>query len=60
MINGFMTAVSCYTNACRANNTEDYVVEQSSGLPVDNITKVSGKELFRDSQYMVNSIFPLC
>ncbi|XP_037540388.1 protein SSUH2 homolog [Nematolebias whitei] len=35
------------------NNTEDYVVEQSSGLHVDNISKVSGKELFRDSQYMV-------
>ncbi|XP_017264828.1 protein SSUH2 homolog isoform X2 [Kryptolebias marmoratus] len=35
------------------NNSDDYVVEQSSGLQVDNLTKVSGKELFRDSQYMV-------
>ncbi|XP_013872106.1 protein SSUH2 homolog [Austrofundulus limnaeus] len=35
------------------NNAEDYVVEQSSGLRLDNLSKVSGKELFRDSQYMV-------
>lgn len=37
----------------RTNNTNDYVVEQSSGLQVDNFSKVSGKEVFRDSQYMV-------
>ncbi|XP_038127294.1 protein SSUH2 homolog isoform X1 [Cyprinodon tularosa] len=35
------------------NNSEDYVVEQSSGLQVANLSKVTGKELFRDSQYMV-------
>ncbi|XP_067095214.1 protein SSUH2 homolog isoform X4 [Osmerus mordax] len=35
------------------NNTEDYVVEQSSGLHVANLSGVSGKELFRDTQYMV-------
>ncbi|XP_070824044.1 protein SSUH2 homolog isoform X1 [Chaetodon trifascialis] len=35
------------------NNIDHYVVEQSSGLQVDNLSKVSGKELFRDSQYMV-------
>ncbi|XP_041859943.1 protein SSUH2 homolog isoform X2 [Melanotaenia boesemani] len=35
------------------NNSDDYVVEQSSGLPVENLRKVSGKELFRDSKYMV-------
>ncbi|XP_046897087.1 protein SSUH2 homolog isoform X1 [Hypomesus transpacificus] len=35
------------------NNTEDYVVEQSSGLHVTNLSGVSGKELFRDTQYMV-------
>ncbi|KAI3356904.1 hypothetical protein L3Q82_003551 [Scortum barcoo] len=35
------------------NNTDNYVVEQSSGLQVDNLSHVSGKELFRDSQYMV-------
>ncbi|XP_053173366.1 protein SSUH2 homolog [Scomber japonicus] len=35
------------------NNCDNYVVEQSSGLKVDNLSKVSGKELFRDSQYMV-------
>ncbi|KAK2851553.1 hypothetical protein Q5P01_007829 [Channa striata] len=35
------------------NNSDDYVVEQSSGLHVTNLSKVSGKELFRDSQYTV-------
>ncbi|XP_011600815.1 protein SSUH2 homolog isoform X1 [Takifugu rubripes] len=35
------------------NNSNDYVVEQSSGLQVDNFSKVSGKEVYRDSQYMV-------
>lgn len=35
------------------NNSNDYVVEQLSGLQVDNLSKVSGKELFRDSQYLV-------
>lgn len=35
------------------NNSDDYVVEQSSGLQIDNLSKVSGKELFRDSQYLV-------
>lgn len=37
----------------RTNNANDYVVEQSSGLQVDNFSKVSGKEVFRDSQFMV-------
>uniref|UniRef100_A0A8D0D1E6 Ssu-2 homolog, related sequence 1 n=1 Tax=Sander lucioperca TaxID=283035 RepID=A0A8D0D1E6_SANLU len=35
------------------NNSDNYVVEQSSGLQVHNLSSVSGKELFRDSQYMV-------
>ncbi|KAL1021565.1 hypothetical protein UPYG_G00014870 [Umbra pygmaea] len=35
------------------NNLEDYVVEQSSGLPVANLSNVSGKEMLRDTQYMV-------
>ncbi|TDH10382.1 hypothetical protein EPR50_G00075060 [Perca flavescens] len=35
------------------NNSDNYVVEQSSGLQVHNLSNVSGKELFRDSQYMV-------
>ncbi|CAG6021585.1 unnamed protein product [Menidia menidia] len=35
------------------NNSDAYVVEQSSGLQLENLSKVSGKELFRDSQYMV-------
>lgn len=34
-------------------NTDNYVVEQSSGLQLDNLSKVTGKELFRDSQYLV-------
>lgn len=35
------------------NNSDCYVVEQSSGLQSDNLSSVSGNELFRDSQYMV-------
>ncbi|PWA31867.1 hypothetical protein CCH79_00006695 [Gambusia affinis] len=35
------------------NNCDNYVVEQSSGLQVSNLSQVSGKELFRDSQYLV-------
>uniref|UniRef100_A0A1A8J9S4 Ssu-2 homolog n=3 Tax=Nothobranchius TaxID=28779 RepID=A0A1A8J9S4_NOTKU len=35
------------------NNTDAHVVEQSSGLHVDNLSEVSGKTLFRDSQFMV-------
>ncbi|XP_054645915.1 protein SSUH2 homolog isoform X2 [Dunckerocampus dactyliophorus] len=39
------------------NNCDDYVVEQPSGLKVDNLSKVSGVELFRDCQYLV---YPVC
>ncbi|KAM6977077.1 protein SSUH2 homolog isoform 1-T2 [Aplochiton taeniatus] len=35
------------------NNKEDFVIEQSSGLEMANLSHVTGKELFRDSQYMV-------
>ncbi|KAI1900006.1 hypothetical protein AGOR_G00067770 [Albula goreensis] len=35
------------------NNIDDFVVEQSSGLKVENLSKVTGKELFKDTQYMV-------
>ncbi|XP_076022541.1 protein SSUH2 homolog isoform X2 [Genypterus blacodes] len=35
------------------NNSDSYVVEQSSGLQVDNLSKVSGKELYKDTQYLV-------
>ncbi|KAM9342662.1 protein SSUH2 homolog isoform 1-T1 [Pholidichthys leucotaenia] len=35
------------------NNSDNYVVEQLSGLHVENFSQVSGKELFRDSQYLV-------
>jgi hypothetical protein len=30
-------------------------VEQSSGLHVVNLSKVSGQEMFRDAQYMVKT-----
>ncbi|XP_056279736.1 protein SSUH2 homolog [Pseudoliparis swirei] len=45
--------VYIHLNVKWTNNCDDYVVDQSSGLQVDNISKVSGKELFRDSQYLV-------
>ncbi|KAG5836579.1 protein SSUH2 homolog [Anguilla anguilla] len=35
------------------NNKDDFVVEQSSGLKVENLNSVSGKELFKDTQYLV-------
>ncbi|XP_076122146.1 protein SSUH2 homolog isoform X1 [Alosa pseudoharengus] len=35
------------------NHTDVYVVEQASGLKVDNLSKVSGKEMYKDSQYLV-------
>ncbi|KAI4901588.1 hypothetical protein NFI96_012104 [Prochilodus magdalenae] len=35
------------------NNKDDFVVEQSSGLRVENLSKVSGREMFKDSQYML-------
>ncbi|XP_017286989.1 protein SSUH2 homolog isoform X2 [Kryptolebias marmoratus] len=34
------------------NNENDYVVEQNSGLKIDDLDSVSGKELFKNSQYM--------
>ncbi|KAK0155107.1 Protein SSUH2 [Merluccius polli] len=37
----------------KTNNSSDYVVEQSSGLLLANLNKVTGKELFKDSQYLV-------
>lgn len=35
------------------NNSDAYIVDQLSGLKGENLSKVSGKELFRDTQYMV-------
>ncbi|KAJ8260324.1 hypothetical protein GJAV_G00179660 [Gymnothorax javanicus] len=35
------------------NNKEDFVVEQSSGLKVGNLSSATGKELFKDTQYLV-------
>ncbi|CAL8367808.1 unnamed protein product [Lota lota] len=35
------------------NNSSDYIVEQSSGLLLENLNQVTGKELFKDARYMV-------
>ncbi|KAJ8388115.1 hypothetical protein AAFF_G00147330 [Aldrovandia affinis] len=35
------------------NNVDDFVGDHSSGLPMEKLKSVSGKELFRDAQYMV-------
>ncbi|XP_019716110.1 protein SSUH2 homolog [Hippocampus comes] len=35
------------------NHVEDHVVEQNSGLKIDNLRSVSGKELFKNNQYLV-------
>ncbi|XP_036958203.1 protein SSUH2 homolog [Acanthopagrus latus] len=38
------------------NNVEDHVVEQNSGLQIDDLRSVSGKELFKNNQYL---LYPL-
>ncbi|KAM6975876.1 protein SSUH2 homolog [Tautogolabrus adspersus] len=38
------------------NNIDNCVVEQSSGLKMDNLNKASGQELFKDSQNMVHPV----
>ncbi|XP_063766473.1 uncharacterized protein LOC134882599 isoform X2 [Eleginops maclovinus] len=38
------------------NNVEDHVVRQDSGLEADDLRSVSGKELFKNSQYL---LYPL-
>ncbi|XP_030277096.1 protein SSUH2 homolog [Sparus aurata] len=38
------------------NNVEDHVVEQKSGLKIDDLRSVSGKELFKNNQYL---LYPL-
>ncbi|XP_071351266.1 protein SSUH2 homolog [Trachinotus anak] len=38
------------------NHVEDHVVEQNSGLKVDELQSVSGKELFKNNQYL---LYPL-
>ncbi|XP_070815768.1 protein SSUH2 homolog [Chaetodon trifascialis] len=38
------------------NHVEDHVVEQNSGLKIDDLRSVSGKELFKNSQYL---LYPL-
>ena len=37
----------------RTNNSSDYIVEQSSGLLLENLNQVTGKELFKDAKYLV-------
>ncbi|KAG7226817.1 hypothetical protein INR49_014166 [Caranx melampygus] len=43
-------------NCHRTNHVEDHVVEQNSGLAVDDLRSVSGKELYKYNQYM---LYPL-
>lgn len=38
------------------NNVEDHVVEQNSGLQIDDLRSVTGKELFKNNQYL---LYPL-
>ncbi|KAG8007548.1 Protein SSUH2-like protein [Nibea albiflora] len=38
------------------NQVDDHVVEQNSGLQIDDLRSVSGKELFKNSQYL---LYPL-
>ncbi|XP_037534897.1 protein SSUH2 homolog [Nematolebias whitei] len=38
-------------------NVDNHVVEQNSGLKVDDLGSVSGKELFKNSQYMVYPLY---
>lgn len=38
------------------NHVEDHVVEQNSGLKIDDLRTVSGKELFKNNQYL---LYPL-
>lgn len=35
------------------NNVEDHVVSQNSGMDVGDLSAVSGKELFKNSQYLI-------
>ncbi|XP_070758371.1 protein SSUH2 homolog [Enoplosus armatus] len=35
------------------NHVEDHVVEQNCGLKIDDLSSVSGKELFKNNQYLV-------
>ncbi|KAM9860008.1 protein SSUH2 homolog [Aulostomus maculatus] len=35
------------------NHVEDHLVEQNSGMKIENLRSVSGKELFKNSQYLV-------
>lgn len=38
------------------NNVEDHVVQQNSGLNIDDLRNVTGKELFKNNQYL---LYPL-
>lgn len=49
----FVGGVYVCHNLCRVNNVEDHVVNQNSGMNIDDLRSVSGKELFKNSQYLV-------
>ncbi|CAL8325377.1 unnamed protein product [Merluccius merluccius] len=52
--NGKRQLLACINLTIKwTNNSSDYVVEQSSGLLLENLNKVTGKELFNDSRYLV-------
>lgn len=39
---------------CRINHVEDHVINQNSGMNMDDLRSVSGKELFKNNQYLVH------
>lgn len=46
---------SYFLDNFRSTEKDDYVVQDSSGLRLEKLVKVSGKELFRDAQIMVGT-----
>lgn len=39
----------------RSNKVDDYVVQQNSGLKVDDLRSVNGKKLFQNNQFLVHT-----
>ena len=50
---GLRLLIPIWNVLLRTNNSSDYIVEQSSGLLLENLNQVTGKELFKDAQYLV-------
>lgn len=54
----FMCVSDCLNCVCvfvfRINHVEDHVINQNSGMNMDDLRSVSGKELFKNSQYLVH------